>query len=422
MAALCDAAGCRLLEEHAGPHAATPSSAWGFMDAKDVNKLAKAGYATPRGGAKGAYQNHVVRSNRVIVPFERLAEVPLDDYRDGYVIRLLPEQFFLAPGTPNPELAESDVVVGENAFVLYRTHKALDDFPPLDGWTPRHLEKDGRPVKSRGRGVLDIGQFVIRIPRLSNSQPKISAGAVQGVFATEYADGDTNFLSRCILAWLIVRAAGSPYVDAQAEHLRAILEAEGLLSPDEWEQRGVLRRGVTCCPLCARFIRYPELHQMVSFLDAEALENAGEQIAGATRSTIVNLFHLDPLTYSAIEHTPDNVAWGHALCNTRLGQRRTRSLPELREAGRKVAVEEEDGDWHTFGWISDDYEMIRGPRGGVWIRLTGDLAAVEFERAPDDYEVREEAAKRAAEIGTEYEIDDADVVGADDVEPAMDDS
>lgn len=418
MAAQCDASGCRLPDGHAGSHRATPTTAWSFMDAKDIKKLSKAGYATPRGGAKGAYQNHVVRSNRVIVPFERLGEVPLDAYRNGYVIRLLPEQYFVSPGTPNPGLAERNVVVGENAFVLYRTHKALDDFPPMDGWTPRHLAKDGQQVKSRGRGVLDAGQFVIRIPRLSVALPEMSAGAVQGVFATEYADEETNFLGRCVLAWLIVRTAGSPYVDAQTEHLRAILEAEGLLSPDTWEYRGVMRRGVTCCPLCAKFIRYPELHEMVSFLDAEALENAGEQIAGSTRSTIVNLFHLDPLTYTAVEHTPANVAWGHALCNTKLGQRSTRSTAELRAAGRKVAVEAGDGEWQTFGWISNDYEMIRGPRGGAWIRLTVDLSVVDFERAPAEYQVREEEMNRAAEIGAEYEVDDVEVVGADPVDPS----
>jgi len=391
------------------------------MDERDVRKLAKAGYATPRGGAKGAYQNHVVRSNRVIVPFERLAQAPLGSYRHGYVIRLLPEQYFVASGRPNPELAERNVIIGDNAFVLYRTHRTLDEYPPLDGWVPRHLERDGRPVKSRGRGVEDAGQFVLRIPRLGMRSATI-AGAVQGVFAPEYADDQTNFLSRCVLAWLIVRTAGSPYLDAQAQHLQAILESERLLSLETWEYRGVVRRGVTCCPLCARFIRYPELHQMVSFQEAEALENAGEQIAGATRSTIVNLFHLDPLTYSAVEHTPTNVAWGHALCNTRLGQRSTRSVAELRDMGRKVAVVTDDGDWQTFGWISDDYEMIRGPRGGVWIRLTKDLAEVEFERAAAEDGVHGEELKRAAEIGAEYEVDDEDSVGVEVVDAGTDES
>lgn len=375
------------------------------MDIKDLRKLAKAGYATPRGGAKGAYQNHVIRSNRVIVPFERFGEAPLAEYRNGYVIRLLPEQFFSAPGAPDPSLATRGIVVGKNAFVLYRTHKSLDEYPPLDEWVPTHLEKDGKPVKRRGKGVIDAGHFVLRIPRLSPAQPQRIEGAVQGVFAPEYADEEANYLSRCVLAWLIVRSAGSPYVDAQAEHLQAVLQAESLLASDLWEDQGVLRRGVTCCPLCLRFIRYPELHQMVSFQEAEALENAGEQVAGATRSTIVNLFHLDPLTYSAIEHSPRNVAWGHALCNTKLGQRRTRSVRELQTLGIKVAAVDEEGEWRTFGWISEDFEMIRGPRGAVWIRLTADLSEAAFERPPEDLEIRREALRRAAEAGVEYEVD-----------------
>lgn len=27
----------------------------------------------------------------------------------------------------------------------------------------------------------------------------------------------------------------------------------------------------------------------------------------------------------------------------------------------------------TFGWISDDYQMIRSPNGAVWIQLHGDM-------------------------------------------------
>lgn len=402
---LCNDAACRLLDGHTGTHARTPRAAWSFMDEKDVNKLAKAGYATPRGGAKGAYQNHVVRSNRVIVPFERLGVTPLAEYRNGYVVRLLPEQFFVAPGTPDPTLGDRGIIVGENAFVLYRTHKSLDDYPPLDGWVPTHLEKDGRPARRRDRGALDAGHFVLRIPRLSPALPEIVAGVVQGVFAPEYADEDANYLSQCVLAWLIVRTAGSPYVDSEAEHLQAILHAEGLLASDIWELRGMLRRGLTCCPLCLRFIQYPELHQMVSFQDVEALENAAEQVAGSTRSTIVNLFHLDPLTYSAIEHTPRNVAWGHALCNTKLGQRRTRSVAEMKERGIKVAALANDGEWRSFGWVSEDFEMIRGARGAVWIRLTIDLDESEFDHPPDQFEVREEALRRGVEVAVEHEAE-----------------
>src|SRR3989344_5988605 len=97
---LCNVDGCRLIKGHSSPHNKYPTSAWGFMNDKDKNKLVKAGFATPRGGAKGAYQNHVVRSNRVIIPYERVNIAPLDQYKEGYVIRLYPEQYFEAPNKP----------------------------------------------------------------------------------------------------------------------------------------------------------------------------------------------------------------------------------------------------------------------------------------------------------------------------------
>jgi len=75
--ALCLSAGCMKMQGHAGGHNPHPSMAWGFLAPKDKDKIAKAGFATPRGGAKGAYQNHVLRSNKVIVPFERLNQAVL---------------------------------------------------------------------------------------------------------------------------------------------------------------------------------------------------------------------------------------------------------------------------------------------------------------------------------------------------------
>jgi hypothetical protein len=348
------------------------------MATRDKDKIAKAGFATPRGGAKGAYQNHVLRSNKVIIPYERLEQVTLAHFKDGYVVRLFPEQYFDATRQPRPQFLgdAATVVVGVNAFVLYRTHDAFQRFPPLANWQPRHLERNGIPVQERGTDIVDVGHYVRRLPAISSNQA-ISEGPPQGIFAPEYADVTTNFLCQCVLAWLIVHASGSPYTSTQAQHLEAILRRAGVLDVDRMESHGILRRGITCCPLCLRFLRYEQLHQMVSFSEEAGVSNASEQVAGATRSTIVNLFHMVPLSYSAIEHISENVAWGHAICNTRLGQRRCIPLPELISGNLKVGIITEDGI-QTFGWISSDFEMIRSSRGAVWIRLHGDMSEPEW--------------------------------------------
>lgn len=389
---LCNDNGCRLLRGHSGDHKRHPVSAWEFMNDQDKNKLNKAGFATPRGGAKGAYQNHVVRSNRVIVPFERIAMAPLREFTDGYIVRLFPEQYFESSKKPRPEFLGKDatIKVGENAFVLYGSHSTYEALPPMNDWKPRRLLKEGVEVKERrGNQVVDDGHYVLRLPKLGE-KIKQEVGPPQGIFAPEYSDEETNFLCRCVLAWLIIHTDRSPYTTAQAAHLKAILASENLKNDETWEFRGVFRHGLTACPLCTRFITYTDLHEMLALEDEEGLGNAGVQVEGATRSTIVNLFHLLPLRYDRLDHVPSSVAWGHATCNTRLGQRRCFSVAELTQDGDKVGVITEAGV-ETIGWISLNWEMIRSPLGAVWIRICSDrddvhadLGAIEDEVAAED--------------------------------------
>lgn len=376
-----------MLIGHAGNHNCVPTAAWIFLRVKDQDKIDKAGYATPRGGAKGAYQNHVVRSNRVIVPFERIGIVPLEELRDGYLIRLFPDQFFESAGKPKVEFTvdNAQVEIGANAFILYGTHKSFERLPPLASWQPRAMLKNGVEVaERRGSGIVDVGHYVLRMPR-HGRKDKLHTGPPQGLFAPEYADQDTNFLCRCVLAWLIVHTSGSPYTTSQASHLKAILEAENLLTDDVWENRGVFRHGLTACPLCTRFIKYDDLHAMLALQDEVGLANAHIQVEGATRSTIVNLFHLEPLRYESLDHIPSAVAWGHATCNTKLGQRKCYSLHELTEVGGKLGIVLESGI-ETIGWISPNWEMIRSARGAVWIRICADRDEFEINSRGDPSE------------------------------------
>lgn len=378
---LCGQGGCRRKAGHSGEHDPYPGEAWAFFSEKDKKKIAKAGFATPRGGAKGAYQNHVTRSSKVIIPFERLQAVAVELYQDDYVIRLLPEQYFDGPNAPKQEFLAPDacIRVGDNAFVLYRTHDVFERLPPLGNWQVRALLQNGQPVTRRGPDVQDVGHYVLRMPR-HGDRPKRVEGPPQGVFAPEYADENTNFLSKCLLAWLIIQTRASPYTLTQALHLRSILRNENLDNVDIYERSGALKRGLTSCPLCMRFISYPELHATVSFAEQDGLTNAGQQIEGATRSTIVNLFHLMPLLYHELTHIPSNIGWGHAICNTRLGQRPCYSLQQLLDMNLKVGIVREEGEIETFGWISTDWLMIRSPGGAVWMQLNGD----EVEGPPEE--------------------------------------
>lgn len=388
---LCGIDACRRLTGHEGAHDPFPEELWEYFEPADKGKLIKAGFATPRGGARNAYQNHVLRSNQVIIPYERVAEVDLEQYKDGFVIRFHPEQYFDGPGIPKAEftIEGAAISVGRNAFVLYRTHESLRDLPPLDGWKPRNMVHNGEEITRRRADGKDQGEYVLRIARKGKLVERLE-GIPQGIFAPEYAERNTNYLCRCVLAWLIIQTQGSPYtlMQAQASHLRLVLTSEGLDSTEACEIKGILRHGLTSCPLCLRFIRYNELHDSVDFEEALGLGNAGIQVEGATRSTIVNLFHLRPLYYNPLEHIPTNVAWGHAICNTRLGQRRCYSLSELIAAELKVGIIKPEGI-ETFGWISEDLQMIRSPEGAVWIQINGNTAEGPPMAEPADPDIVE---------------------------------
>ncbi len=378
--------GCLLLAGHAGRHDHRPKHVWAFFGERDVNKINKAGYATPRGGAKGAYQNHVYRNNRVIVPYERLGAVDLSRYEHRWVLRLFPEQYFDAPGTPKPEFGEAGAPrVGTDAFVLYRSHRSLRQLPPPREWEVRWLFRDGRRVDRRSARAVDRGEYVLRLPEAGAGRPARSEGPAQGIFAPEYAPARVNYQCQAMLAWLTVHSRSSPYTTSQVRHLEAVLERCGLLG-ERLEQAGITRNGLTTCPLCLKVIDYSELHAPVDFADIAGLLNAGLQVRDATRSTKANLFHLEPLVYETLNHRPTSVAWGHAICNTLLGQRHCHSLAELQRTGRELGTTGPGGS-RTIGRISADDRMIRSPGGGVWVQVSADMSPQEreasFDRAQD---------------------------------------
>jgi len=374
---LCLLDGCRQQKDHAGKCVKYPTKIWDFLEAADKHKLDKAGFATPRGGDKGAYQNHVVRNNKVIIPYEHREGVDVNHFENGYVYRVFPDQYFSDRNMVKAEFIDGDVVVGTNAFVLYRTHDQFARFPPLAGWQPRYLMKDKKRVEERrGNGLSDHGHYVKRIAG-HGRQKAINEGPPQGIFAPEYCHAESNFLSKCMLAWLTMRTIDSPYLANQGAWLDEVLTHEGILNREQFEERGLTRTGFTCCPLCLKKVKYRELHDQLAFEEEDALLNAAVQVVDATRSTIVNLFHVQPLTYSDMCHSAQNVAWGHAFCNTKLGQRHCYSVKELSDAGVKVGIIRNE-QFESFAWAAESLEMLRSPLGAVWIKIASDLEVDEI--------------------------------------------
>lgn len=370
MIELCDAhPDCLLRKGHTGKHCSTPTQVWSkkFTE-KDKYKINKAGTATPRGGEQNGYQNHVSRTNKVIIPYEKLSTVPISEFKDGYNIRLYPDQYFESNSTVYEIFMQEDcqIKVGENAFILYRNELDLRKFPPLEDWVPRYLELDGEVVDSRSSKVIDKGHYLCRFgsKKLNNI---INEGAPQGIFAPEYADEKTNFLSKAVLAWLLIKTKDNPYDESDFCHLRAILEKFNLINEQTLSSNHIIKNGYSCCPLCGEIISYNELHQMVDLTNKQGLANAQEQQNGITRSTEVNLFHISPLTFKSLEHKPSKIAWGHATCNTLLGQRTCLSLDQVKRENKEVIIKNFNS---SIGWMSKDNKFIRSENGDVWVKIS----------------------------------------------------
>ena len=378
MITLCNNPDCNLKANHTGAHSFIYKKAWtALFNDDDINKIQKAGYCTPRGGAKGGYQNHVNRNSKVIIPYEKLPEVTLDNYKDGYVIRIFPSQYFSSKHVVRDEfLNNNSVIVGENAFVLYRTYEDFETLPPLPDWSLRSILKFDEtrqeyciPVDNRSGNIIDCGHYLLRISNSgTNKKQNRFEGPAQGIFAPEYADANTNFLCQSVLAWLIIKTEDSPYNESDFEHLQAILEKHGLLNSPHYENDFIIHNGKTTCPLCQRVIKYNELNELISFEDEEGLENSTEQV-GSTRSTKINLFHMVPLCYASLENIPTQVSWGHATCNTRLGQRQCFSYFDLQNTEIEVEIRESQNR-RLLGYANAAKNFIRSENGDVWIRIS----------------------------------------------------
>lgn len=378
MIRLCENPNCNLLANHIGNHSFIYRNAWEtHFNQDDCNKIQKAGYCTPRGGAKGGYQNHVNRNSKVIIPYEKLSEVNLENYKDGYVIRLFPSQYFSAKHIViDTFLRDPLITVGKNAFVLYRTYEDFKNFPPLPEWKIRSVLKFDKktgtyciPSNDRRGNIIDTGHYLLRISNSgTNKKQNWFEGPAQGIFAPEYADANTNFLCQAVLAWLIIKTEHSPYDENDFEHLKAILHKHHLLHSPHYQNNYILHKGKTTCPLCQRVIMHHELSEVISFDDEEGLTNSTEQ-TGSTRSTKVNLFHIVPLCYSTLENIPTQVAWGHATCNTRLGQRQCFSYHDLLKGEIEIMVN--DGqEKRLLGYSNAAKNFIRSTNGDVWIRIS----------------------------------------------------
>jgi hypothetical protein len=293
----------------------------------------------------------------VIIPFEHLDNVDLSNYEDGYVVRLTAVQADSLSDAKqldwsNRRFAFEAQGRETQAFVLYRSSEDLELFKIRRGWIPCEHWARGSVSNKRTQDGEDRGHFLVRIPR------EASSGIAQGIFAPEYTTRELNYICQLELTYLAYLTL-EHLKDQSFEQIRTILETIGWDLTPSWNSSGVLKDGTSSCPLCLRPIHRDELHQTIDPSLVPGLANSGVQLA-ETRSTLINLFHLRPLLYDKqLGHHPTNVAWGHAHCNTFLGQRAAFGWDELGSTLDRASFR-----------TNDEGDFIRSDDGRAWISVT----------------------------------------------------
>ena len=73
-------------------------------------------------------------------------------------------------------------------------------------------------------------------------------------------------------------------------------------------------------------------------------------------------------SHNSLENIPTQVSWGHATCNTRLGQRRCYSFNDLQSTEIEIEIVEGQ-EKRLLGYANATQNFIRSKNGDVWIRI-----------------------------------------------------
>lgn len=324
--------------------------------------------ALARGG-KGIYKRRNSRSYRVIIHlnnYRTLSEEILEQYTNGWAVRIKPSEYFNEDRTERDDLPEN-LILGENAFVYYKLIEDFNRYPPLDNWrevvelgTRERINRD-IPQKWTGEyatfinntrtkiisgicGATNDAEYlnIIREEFELTAMPtQAGLGNFDYDFATdleiknvqyqiakmiwhvkgmreyvtklirekdEYPDNNHSFDSEMILA----EESGNleMYLTACITHVEQYCNTNGLLDYDGLYKIRAYNKKTNqpICPLCLKTLK-PEQFTEVSTQDE------GREEEDNTQSEIV-LMHINSLQPGMFNHRTYNLGWGHKHCNT----------------------------------------------------------------------------------------------------------
>lgn len=334
------------------------------------------------------------RSYRVLIQYETWNNMIsnrqnniLDQYEEGYVIIVKPEEYF---GTQYPKKTtclNQDFDLGVNGFIYYTTIDQYREYPPLDDWNEVYelsttgnidnntwIGKYALNIRNAGKQkISDIcfsgtreanenKRIINIIKKLTGVEENIPKQTGLGNYSYDYAStkmqSDIKKQMLCLifltkstkketLAKYIFNnqdlfrhkentktyqknITSNDYVHRFEEEINKYIlecEKENLLDYDKLHKTGAWNKLKKCvvCPLCGKEI-YIE-----SFF-AEVYQAEGRRVPTNTQREVV-LMHIDALKSDALNHKTYNLGWGHNYCNLIQGDK---SIPETINSMKEI--------------------------------------------------------------------------------------
>lgn len=307
------------MTERANTLRASRRQAWSYkmgLPAEIATKLYKTGQ-TRGADDDQIYQNRVLRSSTVLVPFESWKGGALLSvgFESGYIVLVSPEQYYVnSTFSVRPDFPQ-ELVLGQNLLLFYETRTQLTQYPP----------QTLNLVPATSRQSPLGGQYVARVSNTTSKEQSairegFATGALKGagIRVYEYASAEELEATRLQLAFLAWRtpglmelalAAGTENPQLCKELLDKVCHEKGLADIALLQEARTLNREeITTCPLCLKPITAIELA-------SREKQAEGREVHNLT-ITAANLFHVQELRVDLFNHRRYNLGWGHHHCNT----------------------------------------------------------------------------------------------------------
>lgn len=266
------------------------------------------------------FQNRVGRNSTVLIPYACWDVCTAGHggavFENGFIVLLSPGEYF-GNSNINAELSARRLALGKNALVFYETRQ---------DWNSHNPDKLKWKPAMRRTAPLG-GKYVVRIPATTAAAHgnrivrgfNVTAMKGAGIRVYEYAGSETIKDCRLqleVLFWLCrdadaVAETNGMLPDDVAKRKSGIMGAckeRKLLDKKRLVQSRIVNsRHRTTCSLCLEELSAQGFFNRLA-------QPEGRMVPDLT-VTELNLFHIDELRMSALNHRPYNLGWGHHHCN-----------------------------------------------------------------------------------------------------------